>query len=79
MEQISTDLFNEWSERRKVDRELSQSLNERSKLPIFSMKEQILEAIDQNSVILIRGNTGCGKTTQVKYLIAFYLYNSSIL
>ena len=40
-------------------------LNERSKLPVFKSKEQILGAIDRNRVTIIRGETGSGKTTQV--------------
>uniref|UniRef100_A0A161M7D3 Dosage compensation regulator isoform x1 n=1 Tax=Triatoma infestans TaxID=30076 RepID=A0A161M7D3_TRIIF len=29
------------------------------------MRGPIMEAINDHSVIIIRGNTGCGKTTQV--------------
>ena len=31
----------------------------------FRMKDDIMAAIHENPVTLIRGNTGCGKTTQV--------------
>ena len=37
----------------------------RSSLPIHNMKAEIMDAIHNNPVVLIRGNTGCGKTTQV--------------
>jgi hypothetical protein len=38
------------------------------------MKATILEQIHANPVILIRGNTGCGKTTQVcQYLLDDYI------
>ncbi len=40
----------------------------------FLMKATILEQIHANPVILIRGNTGCGKTTQVcQYLLDDYI------
>lgn len=38
----------------------------REKLPIAAMRKQILSLIDENPVVIVRGNTGCGKTTQVK-------------
>ena len=34
-------------------------------LPICEMKDYILDAIDDNPVIILEGATGCGKTTQV--------------
>ena len=42
-------------------------------LPIFSVKFDILKAIEQNRVTIISGNTGCGKSTQVPQ----YIYNSN--
>lgn len=35
------------------------------KLPIWNMKDQLLAAIHHNQVILVCGETGSGKTTQV--------------
>lgn len=37
----------------------------RQKLPAHQHKEEIIDLIDKNQVLLIEGNTGCGKTTQV--------------
>jgi HrpA-like RNA helicase len=48
-----------------VDKGLMESSKQRSSLPIFLMKDEIMETIHNNPVVLIRGNTGCGKTTQV--------------
>lgn len=38
-------------------------------LPIFSIKNRIVSMIASNSVVIIRGSTGCGKTTQLPQLI----------
>ena len=44
----------------------------KKELPIFPFRNEILEKIQQNRVIIISGNTGCGKSTQVPQ----YIYNS---
>lgn len=41
----------------------------RKSLPIWKMKGQIMSAITENSVVMITGDTGCGKTTQVPQFI----------
>jgi len=38
-------------------------------LPILSMRSKIVSMIASNSVVIIRGSTGCGKTTQVPQFI----------
>lgn len=65
MDQISEDLNSNWSERNKTDLDIQASLKARSTLPIFALKDEIMNTIHENPVVLIRGNTGCGKTTQV--------------
>ena len=50
-----------------------------SKLPIFNKKEEILKEIEKNRVIIISGNTGCGKSTQVPQFIYEYFKDSKIL
>ena len=65
LETISQDLNSDWSERRKTDEKLALALNKREELPIFKMKNEIRSMVNDNTVTLIRGNTGCGKTTQV--------------
>ncbi|XP_063973081.1 ATP-dependent DNA/RNA helicase DHX36 isoform X2 [Diachasmimorpha longicaudata] len=37
----------------------------RSKLPVYEMKEEILDLVQNNQIVVISGETGCGKTTQV--------------
>lgn len=37
----------------------------RSLLPIIGMEQEIVESVLENDVIVLSGETGCGKTTQV--------------
>uniref|UniRef100_A0AC35UEY3 ATP-dependent RNA helicase kurz n=1 Tax=Rhabditophanes sp. KR3021 TaxID=114890 RepID=A0AC35UEY3_9BILA len=46
--------------------------NQRSNLPIFAEEQEIVEAINQNKVTILCGETGSGKTTQVPQ----FLYES---
>lgn len=41
----------------------------KTNLPIVSMRDKIVSMIASNSVVVIRGSTGCGKTTQVPQFI----------
>lgn len=63
METISNDLYR--AELSKNNEQMKFCLAERSKLPVFNYRQEILKQIQANKVILIRGATGCGKTTQV--------------
>ncbi|XP_076619854.1 dosage compensation regulator mle isoform X2 [Colletes latitarsis] len=65
LEQMSEDLQNEQRERLQQDDSMQKSIKERSALPVFLKKSEIMNAINENPIIIIRGNTGCGKTTQV--------------
>lgn len=40
-------------------------IEERTKLPIFNKRNKILGIITASSVVIVKGSTGCGKTTQV--------------
>lgn len=41
----------------------------RSKLPVFHWKIPLLAAMESNQVVVIQGETGCGKTTQVPHYV----------
>ena len=40
----------------------------RSELPIIGMEQEIVEAVLEADVVVLSGETGCGKTTQVPHL-----------
>lgn len=69
LEQLSEDLLQNARDKKLNDRELEQRTKARETLPIHAMRRQIMEAINDNSVVLVRGNTGCGKTTQIAQFI----------
>ncbi|CAM4590774.1 unnamed protein product [Leuciscus chuanchicus] len=68
-EQISTDLLQELNFRLEQDKDLQTIVAERSQLPVKNFEEQIMSAIHNSPVVIIRGATGCGKTTQVPQYI----------
>ncbi|XP_072919383.1 ATP-dependent RNA helicase A isoform X1 [Hemitrygon akajei] len=73
-EQISVDLKDGLQYQLQNDSNLQKIISERSQLPVKNFEEQILEAINSHSVIIIRGQTGCGKTTQVpQYILDDYI------
>jgi len=51
--------------RLKSSNEYQSIFSERQNLPVFSYRENILEAVEKHSVIIISAETGAGKTTQV--------------
>lgn len=65
LDQLSEDLMRESRDLMQQNEALIASHKARSKLPVHAMRKEIMAAINDNSVIIIRGNTGCGKTTQV--------------
>uniref|UniRef100_A0AAY5KZW6 RNA helicase n=1 Tax=Esox lucius TaxID=8010 RepID=A0AAY5KZW6_ESOLU len=68
-EQISADLHNELNYQLEQDQSLQKVIGERDGLPVKKFEEEILSAVQHNSVVIIRGATGCGKTTQVPQFI----------
>ncbi|KAM9719886.1 ATP-dependent RNA helicase A protein-like [Menidia menidia] len=68
-EQISTDLQAELTQQLEQNRSLQQIQSERQQLPVQRFEEEIMAAVEGNPVVIIRGATGCGKTTQVPQYI----------
>ena len=62
----------------KIDTARSQTKNIiNNVLPIFDYKDTILQKLSENRIIIICGNTGCGKSTQIiepnHFLKSFFL------
>ncbi|VDM47956.1 unnamed protein product [Toxocara canis] len=67
LEQISAKLLEE--ERSRV---LLQGIREqRESLPVFQYRDAVIRATARSSVTLIKGETGCGKSTQVHFICYF--------
>nr|TKW16987.1 hypothetical protein SEVIR_5G335400v2 [Setaria viridis] len=49
-------------------------MEDRSKLPISSFKDAITSTLENHQVVLISGETGCGKTTQVPQYILDHMW-----
>ncbi|KAL8528983.1 hypothetical protein ACS0TY_006448 [Phlomoides rotata] len=56
-------------ERKKEMRKYKEMLQTRSNLPIAQLKDDLLHLLEENNVVVISGETGCGKTTQVPQYI----------
>uniref|UniRef100_J3L4G1 RNA helicase n=2 Tax=Oryza brachyantha TaxID=4533 RepID=J3L4G1_ORYBR len=54
--------------------QLRKIVQDRSKLPISSYKDVISSTLENNQVVLISGETGCGKTTQVPQYILDHMW-----
>lgn len=52
-----------------INAEKSPLQNFREKLPCWLKRDEIVKTIQKNQVVLIKGETGCGKTTQVTQFI----------
>ncbi|VDD74867.1 unnamed protein product [Mesocestoides corti] len=66
--------YKEQYERRIKSPEYACILRERRALPAASFQQAILHTIKNNQVTLIKGETGCGKTTQVpQFILDSYL------
>ena len=60
------DLWERQLRRLQSEAGLKKSLKERESLPIFAYENYVMDAINDHPVVVIRGNTGSGKSTQVR-------------
>lgn len=78
LDQLSEHMYEETRDRLERDTQLQESRKMRSELPVYNSRSKIMEAINENPVIVIRGNTGCGKTTQIcQYILEDYIASGS--
>ncbi|CAN7994330.1 unnamed protein product [Ixodes hexagonus] len=72
--QISENILNSYNEQIDHDPKLKKMLDERYQLPVYNSYDCILDAVHQSPIVIIRGATGCGKTTQVpQYILDSYI------
>ncbi|EGC32711.1 hypothetical protein DICPUDRAFT_155280 [Dictyostelium purpureum] len=59
-----------FEERKKNTAEYQRVYQKRTELPIFKQRRHLIDCIKNNQIIIIMGDTGCGKTTQIpQYVI----------
>ncbi|XP_073345364.1 ATP-dependent RNA helicase DHX8-like [Pagrus major] len=51
-------------------------LQQRESLPIFKLKEELVQAVHDNQILIVVGETGSGKTTQITQYLAEAGYTS---
>lgn len=74
----SHDLSQEMSCRKGNEIALQKSLQNRQALPIALKSEAIVSCLHSHQVVIVRGSTGCGKTTQVpQYLLDHMIANGN--
>jgi ATP-dependent RNA helicase DHX36 len=64
----SVRLQRDWQERQEAA-DFKRMMAQRQRLPSFAMREQLLHDMRHNRVLVVSGETGCGKTTQVPQFI----------
>lgn len=76
LDQLSDDLMKDYRERLQTDTVLKDMIDFRQTLPVAVKRNEIMDIINNKPVIIIRGNTGCGKTTQIAQFILEDYVNS---
>lgn len=76
LEQLSDELLASARQKMQTDPKLQERIRARDTLPVAAMKRNIMELINEHPVVIIRGNTGCGKTTQIPQFILDDYINS---
>lgn len=69
MDQDGSKLASEMRKRMQEDPESRSLAQLKEKLPIHAFREEIVQAVNKHQVVLVAGETGCGKTTQVPQYI----------
>ena len=58
-------------QQRHLNQAVTLSIENSKDLPIAKHKHEIMDKLNKNQVLIVSGDTGCGKTTQVpKYILA---------
>ncbi|XP_027854548.2 dosage compensation regulator isoform X1 [Aphis gossypii] len=77
LDQLSEELTKDYNFKLNSSEDLKETILMRNQLPVFTKKNDILDLIRENSIVIIQGSTGCGKTTQVcQFILDEYLQNN---
>jgi len=66
---MSAEVMEAALEERRALPKYSELATKREALPAFKQREQVISTVKENQVVLLSGETGCGKSTQVPQLI----------
>jgi len=73
--EVNTRLLNEFKEKEKNPKYI-EMVKYREKLPSYRYQDPIIEGLEENQVIIISGETGCGKSTQTpQFILDHYIKN----
>ncbi|XP_021944591.1 dosage compensation regulator isoform X2 [Folsomia candida] len=74
LEQLSSEFLESFRLQQQTNEHVQKMLEVRNSLPVYKYRSMIMDAISENQVILIKGETGSGKTTQIcQYILDDYL------
>lgn len=74
MEQLSDEFLQAFKEVQQTSQHYQKVSAARTKLPINRIKNEIMSSVSEYPVVLIKGETGCGKTTQIcQFLLDDYI------
>ncbi|CAF0903640.1 unnamed protein product [Brachionus calyciflorus] len=75
LEELSENFYGSYKNK-LANQNFQHNIKDRLKLPVTNFKQEIMNALNCNSVIIVRGATGCGKTTQIpQFIFESYLEN----
>ncbi|KAK9511664.1 hypothetical protein O3M35_000283 [Rhynocoris fuscipes] len=61
------------------DQRYKSMLEKRFELPTWTKKDEIIDVVKRNQVVILSGETGCGKSTQIpQFLLDDWLYNGDM-
>jgi len=63
-ERLKTELTQYWH-----DNAESPIIKQRQRLPAWAKQQELIDAVEKNQVLIVAGETGCGKTTQLPQFI----------
>ena len=63
------ELLEEMAGKERSNAKYRKMMEFRRKLPSWQKRQEILDVVERNQVVVLSGETGCGKTTQVRMII----------